>query len=394
MKGLLTLVLLSLLVLRVSGQLNLSLLNGAQLNTIETAVPFLTIAPDARSAGMGDVGAASAPDGNSQHWNVAKYAFMGGNGAFAFTYTPWLRNLVPGIYLAYGSAYYKLNAKNVLSTSFRYFDLGELNLFNVPGEFQPFELAVDAGFSRRFSENLSGGIAFRYIHSDLASGGVAPGGQEIEPGTSIAGDLGFYYQRIFLMREKEAQWALGFSLNNVGSKISYTEDAEGTPIPTILRLGGRFQFPVSQGHSLSVMADINKLLVPTPPVYDTDASGNHVILRGKAPPSSVLAGMLQSFYDAPGVMTKEGSYSVFREEMYEIMYSTGLEYRFKNLLAFRTGYSHEHSAKGNRKYFTLGAGVHYHLFSMDLSYLFPSNGQNSPLANTIRVMITIDFGRS
>jgi len=365
-------------------------------NTLaQISVPFLTIAPDARAAGMGDVGAASEPDVNSLYWNVAKYAFVAGKGGLAATYTPWLKNLVPGIYLANLSGYYKINKKNILSSSIRYFELGEINFVGQPGGYHPFEMAVDVGYSRWFSEKLSGGIALRYIHSDLLGSSSTPGGDEAKPGTSIAGDLGVYYQNSFLMKEREAQWALGLNLSNVGTPVSYSDDAEGTPIPTNLRIGGRFQYHINSQHSISLMTDINKLLVPTPPVYDTDTvTGEAFIVRGKAAPESVLAGMFQSFYDAPGIQKNDGSYSVFREEMYEIMYSVGMEYRFNKLLAIRTGYFHQHSSKGNRQFLTLGAGAKYHTFSLDLSYLMPSNGQNSELANTFRVMFSIEFGTS
>jgi len=380
----------------IQAQISTAGLSGTSLNGIQTAVPFLTIAPDARSARMGDVGVASRPDVNSQYWNAAKYAFVEGKGGIAFTLAPWNRNLMPGIYLASASAFYKISSKNIISSSFRYFSLGEIFLSSSSGtqsSYHPYEIAADAGYSRRFGDKLSGAIVFRYIHSDLTPGSTTPGGAENKPGTSIAGDLGVYYRNSFPLGEREGHWALGFNLSNVGTPITYSKDAEGTPIPTNLRMGGRFQFLINDHHSLSIQGDINKLLVPTPPVYDTDtASGDLFILRGKAPPESVIAGMLQSFYDAPGIQRDDHSYSVLREELYEIMYSVGLEYKYKKLLVFRTGYFHQHSTKGNRKYFTLGIGGKLHRFSLDLSYLIPSNGQNSPLANTFRLMIAVEFG--
>jgi hypothetical protein len=211
----------------------------------------------------------------------------------------------------------------------------------------------------------------------------------------MAADLGFYYQDQVMNGEKGKIWALGVSLSNMGPGISYTADAENTPIPSNLRLGGRIQFLINEDHSLSVQGDANKLLVPTPPVYDTDtATGGLIILRGKVPPTSFLAGMIQSFYDAPGVQMEDGSFSVLREELHEIQYSIGMEYSFRKLLSLRMGYHSEHASKGNRKYYTLGAGVHYHLFSLDLSRLISSNNQQSPLSNTWRVMLTCEFGKS
>lgn len=398
MKGRLFLVLLTLMVVRLPGQITSSALGGAQLNTIQTSVPFLTIAPDARASGLGDVGAASQPDVNSQHWNVAKYAFVEGTGALSATFTPWLRNLIPDINLAYASAYYKIDPKNVLSSSLRYFSLGEIVFSSltgtITGTYHPFEIAVDAGYSRKFNDKFSGGIVLRYIHSDLTSGRTTPGGDATHPGTSLATDLGFYYQDQVLEGERGKLWALGVSLSNLGPGISYTDHGENTPIPTNLRLGARVQFLINSEHSLSVQGDMNKLLVPTPAVYDTDtATGEAIIIRGKVPPNSFLAGMLQSFFDAPGVLMQDGSYSVLPEELHEIQYSVGMEYTFRKLLFLRMGYFSEHSSKGNRKYYTLGAGVNYHLFSLDLSCLIPSDNQNSPLADTFRVMLTTEFGR-
>lgn len=383
----------------ITGQIHSGELGGADLNTIHTSVPFLTIAPDARSAGMGDAGVATEPDVNSQHWNVAKYAFIEGKGGLSLSYTPWLSNLIQGINLGYLSTYYKINDKNILSSSLRYFSLGEIVFSNLSGGFmssyEPIEFAVDAGYSRSFGDKFSAGIVFRYIHSDLTAGQRTPGGDETKPGTSFAGDLGLYYHNSFLMGEREALWALGLNLSNVGTPVSYTEDAEATPIPTNLRVGGRFQFRINSQHSIALISDISKLLVPTPPVYDTDtATGEYYIIRGKAAPESILAGMFQSFYDAPGVQQADRTYSVFQEEMHEIVYSFGLEYNFRDLLALRTGYFHEHASKGNRKYLSAGIGVMNPIFALDLSYLIPTNGQNSPLANTFRITFTINFGRS
>lgn len=399
MKGLSIFICFFLTTALIKGQITSSALGGAQLNAIQTSVPFLTIAPDARASGMGDVGAASFPDVNSQHWNVAKYAFVEGTGALACTYTPWLKNLIPDIVLGYVSAYYKINPKNILSSSFRYFSLGEIVFTSltgtVTGTYHPIEMAVDAGYSRRFNDQFSGGIALRYIHSDLTSGRTTPGGDETFPGTSLAADLGFYYQNEIRVGEGDALWALGLSLSNMGPGIRYTADTERTPLPSNLRLGGRVLFLINEEHSLSVQGDMNKLLVPTQAVYDTDTStGEAVIIRGKTPPKSLLVGMLQSFYDAPGILMQNGSYSVLQEELNEIQYSLGMEYTFRKLLFLRMGYFSEHASKGNRKYYTLGAGVNYHLFSLDLSCLIPSNNQNSPLANTFRVMLTYEFGRS
>ncbi len=382
--------------LNLTGQISSGELGGAELNTIQTSVPFLTIAPDSRSGAMGDVGVATAPDVNSQHWNVGKYAFIKSKGGFAISYTPWLRNLIPDINLAYLTGFYRVDEQQVISTSLRYFSLGNIVFTDitgtVTGQYNPNEFAVDAGYSRLFTDNFSGGIAFRFIRSDLTSGQNTADGQETNPGISFAADLGFYYQSDIDVGSSDGQWAAGASLTNMGTPVSYTADADKTPIPTNLRLGGRFTYNIDDYNKISFHTDLNKLLVPTPPVMDTDsATGDLVVIRGKEAPGSVVFGMFQSFYDAPGVERPNGNYSVFAEEFHEIAYSLGAEYWYRNQFAIRTGYFHEHSSKGNRKYFTVGVGLKLNVFSLDFSYLVPTNGQNSPLANTLRFTLGFDF---
>ncbi|MFH0758049.1 MAG: type IX secretion system outer membrane channel protein PorV [Bacteroidota bacterium] len=373
----------------LEGQIESGELGGGELNTIKTSVPFLTIAPDSRAGAMGDVGAATTPDVNSQHWNIGKYAFIENTGGFAISYTPWLRNLIPDINLAYLSGYYKLDDKQVVSASLRYFSLGNIVFTDltgtVTGQYNPNEFAVDAGYSRLFTDHFSGGIAFRFIRSDLTSGQTTSDGQETQPGISFAADLGFYYQNDVNVGSSDGQWALGASITNMGTPVSYTADATKTPIPTNLKIGGRFTYNIDEYNSISAHLDVNKLLVPTPPVVEEDtATGNLVVIRGKENPGSVVTGMFQSFYDAPGVLKSDGSYSTFSEEMHEIAYSTGVEYWYREQFSIRAGYFHEHSTKGTRKYFTVGIGLQLNVFALDFSYLVPTNGQNSPLANTLR----------
>lgn len=381
----------------LNGQISSGALAGAPLNTIKTTVPFLTLSPDARSAGMGDVGAASSPDPNSQHWNAAKYVFMDKRGGLAFTLTPWLSNLIPDIYLGYLAGYFKINEKNVLSSSLRYFSLGEIVYTSITGiptaSYNPNELAVDIGYSRKLSDHFSGGLALRYIHSDLTSGQNTPAGQETSAVNSFAGDFNLYYQREVPVGNQDAEWALGLNISNVGPPVSYTTDAEKAPIPTNLRIGGRFQFNIHQKHHISFLSDLSKLLAPTSPVLRPDSvTGDYMIVRGKEPPRSVAMGMIQSFYDAPGVRQPDGNYSIMKEELHEIAYSFGAEYAYKNLFAVRSGYFHEHSTKGNRKYFTLGAGTSYSFMNFDISYLIPLQGQNSSLWNTFRFSVSALFG--
>jgi len=376
--------------INASGQIESGDLGGGELNTIKTAVSFLTIAPDSRAGAMGDVGAATTADVNSQHWNIGKYAFIDKTGGFAISYTPWLRNLIPDINLAYLSGYYRLDDKQVLSGSLRYFSLGNIVFTDitgtVTGQYNPNEFAVDAGYSRLFTDHFSGGIAFRFIRSDLTQGQPTADGQDTQAGISFAADLGFYYKNEVDLGPSNGEWALGASLTNMGTPLSYTADAEKTPIPTNMRLGGRFTYNIDDYNSITAAVDLNKLLVPTSPVIGEDtATGEEIIIRGKEAPGSVVMGMFQSFYDAPGVYKpNSGKYSVASEEFHEIAYSAGVEYWYRSQFAIRAGYFHEHSTKGNRKYFTIGIGLQLNVFALDFSYLVPTNGQNSPLANTLR----------
>jgi len=382
----------------MAGQISTGELGGAEpeLNAIQTAVPFLTIAPDSRSGGMGDGGVATSADVNSQHWNIGKYAFIDSKGGFAISYTPWLRNLIPDINLAYLAGFFRVDEQQVISTSLRYFSLGNITFTNIDGSFagqyNPNEFAVDAGYSRLFTDNWSGGIAFRFIRSDLTSGQTTSDGQQTKAGISFAADLGFYYQNQVDVGKSDGEWAAGIAFTNMGTPISYSVDADKTPIPTNLRLGGRFTYNIDDYNSISANLDFNKLLVPTPAVLGEDSiSGDEIVIRGKKAPGSAVMGMVQSFYDAPGVYKENGSYSTFQEEINEISYSIGLEYWYRSQFAIRTGYFHEHASKGNRKYFTVGVGLKLNVFALDFAYLVPTNGQNSPLANTLRFTLGFDF---
>ena len=385
-----------LLSIDISGQIDTGELGGAKLNAIQTAVPFLTIAPDSRSGGLGDGGVATSPDVNSQHWNIGKYAFLDSKGGFAISYTPWLRNLIPDINLAYLSGFFRVDEQQVISTSLRYFSLGSITFTNIDGSFagqyNPNEFAVDAGYSRLFTEKFSGGIAFRFIRSDLTSGQQTSDGQETKAGISFAADLGFYYQNEVDVGTSDGEWAAGIALTNLGTPISYSVDSDKTPIPTNLRLGGRFTYNIDSYNTISTNLDINKLLVPTPPVMEIDSATDElVVVRGKEAPGSAVLGMVQSFYDAPGVLKNDGGYSVFQEEVNEISLSIGVEYWYRQQFAIRTGYFYEHASKGNRKYFTVGIGLKLNVFALDFAYLVPTNGQNSPLANTLRFTLGFDF---
>lgn len=352
-----------------------------EINTIQSVVPFLTIAPDSRSGAMGDVGVATTPDLNSLHWNPAKYAFIDGDGGVGLSYSPWLRNLVPDINLAYLTGYKRLDDKQVISGSLLYFSLGNIvftdHFGNETRNFNPNEFAIDLAYSRKFAEKISGAIAFRYIYSNL-TGGTHVGGTETKPGISFAADVSSYFEDDIQLFDRDSRLTFGIDISNIGSKMTYTDDQEPDFIPINLRLGSALMIKLDNYNSITFAADINKLLVPTPPIYD---STGLTILRGKDPFVSVPVGMLQSFYDAP---------NGFKEELHEITYSFGIEYWYSQQFAVRTGYFHEHATKGNRKFFTAGLGLRLNIFSLDFAYLIPTT-QNHPLARTLRFSLTFDF---
>lgn len=351
------------------------------INTIHSAVPFLTIAPDSRAGAMGDVGVATSPDISSQHWNPAKYVFMDGDGGASLSYTPWLRSLIPDINLAYLVGYKKFGDKQAVSGSLRYFSLGNIVFTNIygqnQGQFNPNELALDFGYSRLFSDNFSGAMAFRFIRSDL-TGGQYVGDFESKAGISVAADLAFYYANDIDVGDKDGRLSFGSNISNMGRKIAYTETQDAAFIPTNLRLGGSLEVEIDDYNTFSFALDFNKLLIPTPPAYLEDSA---IIGWGFDPNVSVPVGMIQSFYDAPGG---------FKEELHEVMIGGGVEYWYREQFSVRGGYFHEHNTKGNRKYFTFGIGLKMNVFEMDFAYLVPIVATN-PLANTLRFTLGFDF---
>jgi len=361
-----------------------------QINTITTAVPFLMISPDARAGGMGDAGVASSPDINSIAWNPSKLAFIEKNFGFSVSYTPWLRQLVNDISLSYVAGYLKLKKEQTLGISLRYFSLGNIdftdNAGNSLGSFNPSEFSFDVAYARKLSDNISGGIALRYIHSNL-TGGILVEGNASKAGNSVAADISAYYQNPVTVGKKDATLGIGLAITNIGSKISYTETGDKDFIPINLRLGPSLKLKLNDYNELSFLLDINKLLVPTPPIYSdsTDKiTGKQEILFGKPSDVSVPSGIFQSFGDAPGG---------FKEELKEYNLCGGLEYWYDKQFAFRAGYFFESALKGNRKYFTLGAGVRYSVFGLDFAYLIPTE-QRNPLENTLRFTLSFDFSSS
>jgi hypothetical protein len=351
-----------------------------KLNPIQTVVPFLTIAPDSRAGGMGDVGAATSPDVYSMHWNPAKHAFIDDNGGVGLSYTPWLRNLVPDINLAYLTGYYRIDSKQVIAASLNYSSLGDVpftdDYGNLERVFKPNEFAIDAAYSRLFTDHLSGRIAFRFIYSNL-TGGTFSGGAATKAGTSYAADVSALYRNNMSLFGKDGLWSVGLNFSNIGSKMTYSEAQVADFIPMNMRLGGSGTLFIDPRNKLTLSLDFNKLLVPTPPVYDTSGA----VVSGKDPNVSVPVAIFHSFYDAPGG---------FNEEMREIQIATGIEYWYNDQFAIRTGYFHENETKGNRKYFTVGAGFKLSFFSLNFSYLIPTT-QNNPLARTLRFSLAFNF---
>ncbi|MBR4136986.1 MAG: type IX secretion system outer membrane channel protein PorV [Bacteroidales bacterium] len=364
---------------------------GLEYNVISTAVPFMIIAPDARSAGMGDLGVSTSPDVYSMHWNPAKYAFIEDDMSFGLAYSPWLRKLVPDMNIAYLAFSKRMSGKSAIAATLKYFSLGEIN-FRGPGNedlgtYSPNEFAIDLCYSRKLGDYLSAAVAGRFIYSHLTQGVT----NYSRAAWSVAADIGVYYQRPVYLSSVDGVFSWGVAITNMGSKMSYSNANSKTDfIPTNLRLGPTFLVNIDEYNSIALSVDINKLLVPTPPIYDTvkDANGNFKILKGMDPNVSMIQGMIQSFYDAP-----DG----FSEELKEFTLSVGAEYWYNKVFAVRAGYFHESKMKGNRKYLTFGAGLRYNVFALDVSYLVPVNNTatsgTNPLEGTLRFNLAFNINK-
>jgi hypothetical protein len=375
----------------IQAQITVDELDGT-INTITTAVPLLMISPDARAGAMGDAGAALSPDANSIHWCAAKLANLEGTSGVSLSYIPWLRQLVPDINLGYLSWYKQLKKRQTIGGSLRYFSLGNIVftdvIGNVTGQFNPNEFAVDVAYARRFSDRWSGGLAMRYIFSNL-TGGIDVQGTPSFPGQSVAADISAYYVNDELeLADKDATYSFATNISNIGAKISYTKSADRDFIPINLRIGNSLKMKLDDYNAFTFVLDFNKLLVPTNPVYDSNTGQ---IIAGKDPNVGIVTGMMQSFYDAPGVLEADGTRNVLKEELREINICGGVEYMYNNLFGVRAGYFNEHPTKGNRRYFTLGAGIKFNVFTLDLAYLIPTQ-QRNPLENTLRFTLQFDFG--
>ena len=368
---------------------------GQELNTITTAVPFLQVAPDSRSGAMGDMGVATSADVNSQHHNPSKYVFNKNIFGVSVSYSPWLRKLVNDINLLYLSTYWKITDYDALSFSLRYFSLGDIQFTDMYGQSmgsqKPNEFAIDLSYSRKLIDQLSIAITPRFIYSNLTAGQYVEG-QETNAGLAGAADVSMFYEQDFALGKSNMNSTLraGFNISNIGNKISYSSGTLRRDfLPTNLKLGISYAIDFNEHHTLMAGVEINKLLVPTPPQYAVDSNGriqydaanNPIIKYGKNPDVSVAQGIFQSFGDAPG-----GALEEFRE----VNWSVGLEYSYRNLLFVRAGYFFEHPTKGNRQFITIGAGIHYSIFGLDLAYLFTVD-QHHPLENTLRFTLTFDF---
>ena len=353
-------------------------------NPVYTAVTSQTIAPDARAAGMGDVGVATDPDVNAQYWNPAKYPFNISRAGVSLNYTPWLRRLVNDMYLANLTGFYRIGNYSAVSTSLRYFNMGEVELPHsgstgaIP-TIHPHEMSFDVGYALMLSERFSIAAAVRYIHSDL----TYDYSDATQPGSAFAADLALYYQNYVTMGQRECQLGLGMNISNIGSKINFSSDDNSEFIPTNLRLGGALMVPIDEYNRFSVAVDANKLLVPTRPIQrdnELPADFDNRLQRDYYDVSSIN-GIFKSFGDAPGGL---------KEELQEVAWSLGGEYVYHDQFAVRAGYHHESANKGNRKYLTLGAGFKTHGIALDAAYLI-ATAKSNPLDQTLRLSLAFDF---
>ena len=349
-------------------------------NPVNAAVTSQTIAPDARSAGMGDVGAATEADVNSQYWNPAKYPFAISRAGISLNYTPWLRQLVNDIDLAYLSGYYRIGDYSAVSGSLRYFSLGEIEFYdNNAMTIKPYELSLDLAYSMMLSEKFSWAAALRFIYSDLTYDYT----DDTKPGTAFAADLGLYYQNYVNLGDRECQMGLGMNISNIGSKITFGGDDNPEFIPTNLRLGASLMIPVDEYNRFTIAADANKLLVPTYPKQEEGESTEAYQQRVQKDyyDISSISGIFKSFTDAP---------NGFKEELQEIQWSVGAEYCYHDQFTLRAGYHHEAENKGNRKYFTFGAGFRMNVFSLDAGYVI-ATAKSNPLDQTLRFTLSFDM---
>ena len=350
-------------------------------NIISTVASFLLIAPDSRSGALGDAGVATSPDVNSQHWNAAKYVFSEDRMGVSLSYIPWLKSYVDDMNICYLAGFNKIKENQAIGYSLTYFSLGEMTFTDYNGstvkQYNPKEFAIDGSYSLKLSDNLSASLTMRYIYSNLTGGISVNNSDETHAGHAVAGDLAVFYNRSFEGSKHTHTLALGANISNIGTKMSYTKNNSNF-IPTNMKLGAAYTLELDSYNSFTATFDINKLLVPTPPIRVNDT-----IVKGKDDDVSVPVGIFRSFGDAP-----DG----FKEELKEISYSMGLEYWYSKTFAGRMGYFSEHKDKGGRKYLTFGVGLKLNVFSFDFSYLVTTTASN-PLQNTVRFTLGLNFDR-
>jgi len=349
-------------------------------NPVEHAVISQTIAPDARAAGMGDVGAATDPDVNSQYWNPAKYPFCISRAGLSLNYTPWLRQLVNDIDMAYLAGYCRIGNYSAISGSLRYFSLGEVYTSDLSDvTVRPYEMSLDVAYSLMLSERFSMAAALRWLYSDLRY----DYSEDSKPASAFAADLAMYYNNYILLGSRECQLGLGLNFSNIGSKISFYGDEESQFLPANMRLGASLMIPLDEYNRFTLTADANKLLVPTVPAQEEGESNSDYQDRVRREYSdiSAISGIFKSFTDAPGG---------FKEELEEIQWSVGAEYIYHDQFSLRVGYRHQAESKGNLKYFTIGGGFRMSVFSLDVGYVI-STARSNPLDQTLRFTLAFDM---
>ena len=380
-----------------------------QLNSITTAVPFMSITPDSRAGGMGDAGTALSPSLTSVYWNTSGLTFSDQKSEISLSYTPWLRQLTNDIHLSYLSGYYKINKTHTIGGAIRFFSLGEITFTDASGNVirddKPSEYELTAAYAFRLSDKMSFGINGKFGYSNL-TGGLTVAGVNTKPGIVGATDLSFtYFNDEAKIGKTNGTYTFATTINNVGNKIAYSELSQRDFIPMNLKIGNAFKADFDRFNSVTFSLDLQRLLVPTPAAYDM-INGENTMLSGMSSDVGVISGMVQSFYDAPGVVSvdengdyiqnSDGSYQVvsgsrFKEELTEINIAAGIEWWYNNILALRTGVFYENKNKGNRQYLNLGASLKYNMFGIDISYLASLNGRQSPLANTLRFTIRLNL---
>jgi hypothetical protein len=378
-----------------------------QLNTITTALPFMSITPDSRAGGMGDAGTALSPNSTSVYWNTSVLSFSEQTSEVSLSYTPWLRQLTNDIHLSYLSGYYKINKSHTIGGALRYFSLGEITFTDASGNVirddKPSEFEITGAYAFRLSRKLSLGINGKFAYSNL-TGGLTVGGVNTKPGVVGAADLSFtYYNDDAKIGNLDGVYTFATTINNIGNKVSYSELATRDFIPMNLKIGNSFLANFDAYNKVTFSLDLQKLLVPTPPNYYFDGE-DYILTSGMNSDVGVINGMLQSFYDAPGnvvvddndvpVADSEGNFEVvkgtkFREELSEINIAFGTEWWYNDVFAVRGGVFFESKNKGNRQFMNLGASLKYNMFAIDFSYLASLNGRQSPLANTLRFTVRL-----